>query len=117
MGAIPASFFFTSEEFEPVTLAEGVRLRVIARGSLMFSVVEIDAGVTTPVHSHVEEQMGLILDGSFHRYQGGEHRLLQKGDGFYVPPNVDHGGRSVGGPCRILDVFTPPRVHYLPNGN
>lgn len=40
---------------------------------------------------------------------------MNEGDGFHVPPNVDYGGRALGGICRILDVFTPPRERYLPD--
>ena len=78
----------------------------------MFSLVELDEGASTPIHSHAEEQMGLILEGSFERFQNGETVLLHAGDGFHVPPHVEHGGTAVGGPCRILDVFTPPRASY-----
>jgi quercetin dioxygenase-like cupin family protein len=108
--------FFSSDDFGPaIEIAPGVRTRPLARGSLMFSLVEIDDGSVSPLHSHPEEQMGLILEGSFERRQGDEVRVLNEGDGFYVPPNVEHGGRAVGGgTCRILDVFTPPRERYLP---
>jgi quercetin dioxygenase-like cupin family protein len=57
--------------------------------------------------------MGLVLEGTFERHQGDEVKLLHEGDGFYVPPNVSHGGRAVGGRCRILDVFSPPRARYV----
>jgi quercetin dioxygenase-like cupin family protein len=79
----------------------------------MFSLAELDESSVSPLHSHPEEQMDLILEGAFDGVQGGERRLLQKGDGFYVPPNVEHGGTAAGGPCRLLDVFTPPRPRYL----
>jgi quercetin dioxygenase-like cupin family protein len=108
-------YFFTPADFGPeIELGDGVRIRVLARGSLMFSLVEIDDGVTTPTHGHPEEQMGFVLEGAFDRVQGDERRVLQKGDGFYVPPHVEHGGTATGGPCRLLDVFTPPRPRYLP---
>jgi quercetin dioxygenase-like cupin family protein len=107
--------FFSPDDFGPaIEIAPGVRTRPLARGSLMFSLVELDDGSVSPLHSHPEEQMGLILEGSFERQQGGEVRVLNEGDGFYVPPNVEHGGRALGGTCRILDVFTPPRKRYLP---
>lgn len=106
--------FFTPDDFgPPIEIAPGVRTRVLARGSLMFSLVELDEDSVSPLHSHPEEQMGMILEGAFERHQGGELQVLRAGDGFYVPPNVEHGGRAVGGPCRILDVFTPPRGSYL----
>jgi quercetin dioxygenase-like cupin family protein len=106
--------FFTAGDFsDPIEPAPGMRLRVLTRGTLMFSLVELEEGAESPVHSHEEEQMGIILGGRFERFQGGETGILEEGDGFYVPPNVEHGGRAVGGPCTILDVFTPPRATYV----
>jgi quercetin dioxygenase-like cupin family protein len=103
------SHFFSRGDFEPVEIAPGVRARVLARGSLMFSLIEIDEAAESSLHHHPEEQMGLVLEGAFERHQGGEVRVLREGDGFYVPPDVVHGGRAIEGPVRILDVFTPPR--------
>ena len=105
-------FFRASDFSEPIDPAPGMRLRVLTRGSLMFSLVELEAGAESPLHSHPEEQMGIILEGRFERVQAGETRLLERGDGSYVPPNAEHGGRAVDGPCTILEVFTPPRTAY-----
>lgn len=108
------TFFFTTADFsEPIEISPGVRCRVLSRGSLMFSLVEVEEGAFSPLHSHPEEQMGMILEGAFERHQGGEVRILHAGEGFYVPPNVEHGGGAVDGPCKLLDAFTPPRAAYL----
>jgi quercetin dioxygenase-like cupin family protein len=107
------SDLFKHEDFSaPIELSPGVTTRVISRGNIMFSLVQIADGVQTEIHSHPEVQMGLILKGAFERQQGDEVQLLGQGDGFYVPPNVPHGGRAVGGDCEILDVFVPPRAEY-----
>lgn len=82
----------------------------------MFSFVEIDADVTTPTHQHPEDQMGLILEGAFERRQGDQIQLLKAGEVFFTPGGVPHGGRAVGGPCRILDVFSPPRSTFVNRG-
>ena len=105
---------FTSDDFsDPIEISPGVRTRVLTRGELMFSLVELDDGAVSGIHDHPEVQMGLVLEGTFERQQGDETKTLRTGDGFYVPPNVPHGGRAVGGRCRILDVFSPPRERYV----
>jgi quercetin dioxygenase-like cupin family protein len=107
-------YFFRQADFsEALEFSPGVRGRVLWRGSLMFSLVELDSGAEAPLHHHHEEQMGLVLEGAFDRQQGGLRRTLTAGEGFYVPPDVPHGGRAVGGTCRVLDVFTPPRERYV----
>jgi quercetin dioxygenase-like cupin family protein len=108
------SNLFTNDDFSNlIEIAPGVRTRVLTRGNLMFSLVELDDGAVSAIHHHAEVQMGLVLEGEFERRQGDEVRLLRTGDGFYVPPNVPHGGRALGGRCRILDVFSPPRERYV----
>lgn len=108
------SNLFTNDDFsDPIEISPGVRTRVLVRGDLMFSLVELDDGAQSPIHHHPEVQMGLVLEGAFERHQGDEVKLLQAGDGFYVPPGVPHGGRAIGGRCRILDVFSPPRARYV----
>ena len=108
------SNLFTSDDFSDlIEISPGVRTRVLVRGELMFSLVELDDGAVSPIHDHPEVQMGLVLEGTFERRQGDETKTLETGDGFYVPPNVPHGGRAVGGRCRILDVFSPPRERYV----
>jgi quercetin dioxygenase-like cupin family protein len=102
------SDLFTNDDFsEVIDIAPGVRTRVLTLGTLMFSLVELDDGAESPIHHHPEVQIGLVLEGAFERRQGDEVKLLQAGDGFYVP-DVPHGGRAVGR-CGILDVFSPPR--------
>ena len=112
-----SNLFSADDCSNPIAIAPGVRTRVLTRGSLMFSLVELEDGAESPMHQHPEVQMGLVLEGSFERRQGTEVRLLRTGDGFYVPPNVPHGGTARGERCRILDVFSPPRDRYVKESN
>ncbi len=109
------SFFFRAEDFGPyIEICPGAKTRVIIGGDkLMFSFVEIDSGVMTTIHQHPEDQMGLILEGTFERHQGDQVQQLKSGEVFYTPGGVPHGGRAIDGPCRILDVFSPPRSTYV----
>jgi quercetin dioxygenase-like cupin family protein len=108
------SNLFSGEDFsDPIEISPGITTRVLVRGELMFSLVELEEGAVSAIHQHPEVQMGLVLAGSFERRQGDEVKVLNAGDGFYVPPNVPHGGTALGGRCRILDVFSPPRERYV----
>ena len=109
-------YFFRPKDFgAPIEICPGCTTRVVVGGDrIMFSFVEIEGGVMSTIHSHPEDQMGVILEGTFERHQGGQIELLQKGDVFFTPGGVEHGGRAIGGRCRILDVFSPPRKKYMP---
>lgn len=94
------------------TLAPGVRARIFPGTFLMLSVVELDPWSQSPVHSHPNEQWGLCLEGGWIRIQDGREYRVSAGDFWQTPPHVPHGGRTLGGRCRILDIFAPPREDY-----
>ncbi len=96
----------------PRTLANGIRARIFPGTHLMLSVVDLQPWSESPVHSHMNEQWGVCLEGKWVRIQGGKEYRVKAGDFWQTPPHVPHGGRTLGARCRILDVFAPPREEY-----
>ena len=96
----------------PRTLAKGIRARVFSGTHLMLSVVEVDPWSESPVHSHPNEQWGVCLEGGWIRIQDGQEYPVKADDFWETPPNVAHGGRTLGQRCMILDIFAPPREEY-----
>jgi quercetin dioxygenase-like cupin family protein len=47
---------------------------------------------------------------------GDETKVLNEGDGFFVPPNVEHGVKALK-PGILLDVFNPCREEFLKHGS
>jgi mannose-6-phosphate isomerase-like protein (cupin superfamily) len=70
----------------------------------------------SPVHSHANEQWGVCLEGEWIRIRDGVEHHVTAGDFWQAPPNVRHGGRTVGSRCVVLDIFAPPREEYPPGG-
>ncbi len=101
----------------PRTLAEGVRARIFPGTHLMLSVVELEPGSESPVHSHPNEQWGVCLEGEWIRVQDGHEYPVKAGDFWETPPNVPHGGRTLSQRCVILDIFAPPREEYRRPGS
>ncbi|MBL8968798.1 MAG: cupin domain-containing protein, partial [Spirochaetaceae bacterium] len=97
-------------------LAEGVTTRVFPGERLMLSVVSFEPGAAGRVHSHPEEQWGLLLEGSCVRIQDGGERAMAVGDFWQTPSGVPHG--LVAGPdgALVLDIFSPPRPEYAKAG-
>ncbi|MFP3943548.1 MAG: cupin domain-containing protein [Alphaproteobacteria bacterium] len=93
-------------------LAPGMRARIFTGGRLMLSVVTADPHAEGPVHSHPEEQWGLLLEGSGVRIQDGQDFFVQAGDFWHTPPGMPHGFRAGTRGARILDIFSPPRTAY-----
>lgn len=108
-------FFFAPHDYGPeIETCPGCTTRtVVGEDRIVFSSFRIEANTMTPIHSHHEDQMGLILEGVFERNQGQEIRVLRQGDVFFTPGGIEQGGRALDGPCRNLDVFCPPRPIYM----
>ena len=100
----------------PRQLAAGLHARVFPGEHLMLSVVEIQPGSVSPVHSHPNEQWGVCLEGEWIRIQDGVEHPVKAGDFWQTPPHVPHGGRTLGERCVVLDIFAPPREEYRRSG-
>jgi unsaturated pyranuronate lyase len=105
--------FASVEEQPEVEAASGVRIRAVAAGGLMLSYVRIDPNSKAEVHTHDEEQMGLVLSGECTFSLDGEERPFRKGDVYHAPAGVPHGAWTGAQACEILDVFSPPRAALL----
>ena len=99
------------------TLTDGITTRIFPGDKAMISVVRIEPNATGKIHSHPQEQWGLLLEGSAIRIQSGEKIPVKKGDFWLSPGGVEHG--VIGGPdgAVIIDVFSPPRDEYTLPGS
>ena len=99
------------------TLTDGITTRIFPGEKSMVSIVRIEPNAVGAIHSHPQEQWGLILEGSAVRIQDGEEIKVKKGDFWVSPSGIKHG--VIGGPdgAVILDVFSPPREEYTRPGS
>jgi quercetin dioxygenase-like cupin family protein len=93
-------------------LAPGLMAEIFAGAGAMLSVVTIAPGAAGTMHSHPEEQWGVLLEGSAIRFQGDEAIPVKKGDFWRTPGGVPHTMRAGPEGCRVLDIFAPPRPEY-----
>jgi len=98
-------------------IGPGVRIKTPHGANIMLSHVEFDAGASVPAHSHPHEQAGIVLAGRLELTIAGEARVLAPGDAYLIPGGVEHAARPVGGPCRVLDIFSPIREDYAAGRN
>lgn len=97
-------------------LAEGVTTRIFPGEQAMLSVVRLEPGAQGSIHSHPQEQWGVMLEGTATRIQGGEEFAVAAGDFWCTPGNAEHGIRAGAQGAVILDVFAPPRDEYRTAG-
>ncbi|HEY7675856.1 MAG TPA: cupin domain-containing protein [Candidatus Methylomirabilis sp.] len=96
----------------PRKLGEGITTRIFVGDRAMLSVVRIAPHSTGAVHSHPEEQWGVLLEGRCVRIQAGEEVEVGAGAFWHTPGGVPHGIRTGAVGALVLDVFAPPRDSY-----
>ena len=104
--------FIDIAQVQPIEAVPGCRLRTPYGEHLMLSYLEMDEGAVVPMHSHPHEQGGMLLKGRLELTIGDETRVCEAGAMFLIPPNTPHKAVAVGGPCVVLDVFSPVREDY-----
>lgn len=111
-------FFNLRDEAQgiPRKLAVGINARVFAGAHVMLSVVRLDPNSVGTIHSHPEEQWGVLLEGECVRIQGDEEIAMEAGDFWYTPGGVAHGARAGAAGALVLDIFSPPRPEYTRPG-
>jgi quercetin dioxygenase-like cupin family protein len=97
-------------------LGEGINTRIFPGEQVMLSVVRVEPNSTGTIHSHPEEQWGVLLEGTCTRIQDGEEVEATVGDFWYTPGGVPHGVRTGNSGAVILDIFSPPRAEYKQAG-
>ena len=98
-------------------LGKGLNTRIFPGEQVMLSVVSIEPNAAGTMHSHPEEQWGVLLEGTCVRMQNGEEIECSAGDFWCSPGNVVHGIRAGAQGCKVLDIFSPPREEYKKAGS
>jgi quercetin dioxygenase-like cupin family protein len=106
------SFFPAPEEFGRHIIFGSTHVTTLAGEHLQLSLADIPADGVVDWHSHVNEQMGMVISGTAVFHIGDQTRTLHAGDMFRIPGNVRHKVEAVGGPVRALDAFYPIRDEY-----
>jgi quercetin dioxygenase-like cupin family protein len=97
-------------------LAEGLETRIFPGEQAMLSVVRAEPGKAGSVHSHPQEQWGVLLEGNGVRSQGGVEFPVRAGDFWRTPGGVEHGFKAGPEGALVLDIFAPPRDEYRGGG-
>ena len=73
-------YFYNSNNLKSKILSEGVVLKPMWGDNIMMNVVELEPGSEVPLHSHPNEQAGIVLEGEFEFTIGEEKKTVKKGE-------------------------------------
>ena len=92
-------------------LFPGYTSRFVHTKNMTFNFIDIEAGYPFPEHSHMHEQVTIVLEGKFELTIDGETKVLEGGSVVAIPPNATHVGKAIT-KCKLIDVFYPIREDY-----
>ena len=110
---LESKLFFDDGESSWEGVWPGIERKIIGYDErLMMVQVKFEKGAEAPAHQHPHSQTSWIVSGEFECNLGEDKRILGAGDGFYVPPGVQHSvvAREAG---IIVDAFSPHREDFL----
>jgi quercetin dioxygenase-like cupin family protein len=80
--------------------------------NLMLVKVKFEKGAVGVLHQHFQSQASYVESGVFELSIGDEKKILKKGDGYFVLPNIIHGCICIEAGV-LIDVFSPHRNDFL----
>ena len=103
------------EDMPRERVTESLERRLITADRMMLAHVYLEKGCIVPKHSHENEQLTYILEGSLHFWIGedGEEELtVRAGEVLVIPSNVPHKAEALEDTLDV-DIFSPPRQDWL----
>jgi quercetin dioxygenase-like cupin family protein len=105
---------FRWDDMEKETVTDSIKRRLVTGEGVMLAHIYLDKGARVPQHSHHNEQITYLLEGSLKFWIGEarEELVLQPGEVLHIPPHVPHEAEALED-CLDVDVFSPPRQDWL----
>jgi quercetin dioxygenase-like cupin family protein len=99
-------------EVPPFSPAPGIQIQPVIGESLMTCWIAMEPGAIVAEHSHTNEQLGVVVEGSVSLTVAGETRELVVGDAYLVPSDLAHSGVAGADGVLLVETFVPVREEY-----
>jgi len=97
-------------------IAEGTDRQMIWGERLTLCRLRFAPHIVTPVHTHHHEQMTIVERGRVLFTVGKEQRVVSAGEVLHFPPHTPHGATMLDEEVVLIDIFSPVREDFLPEG-
>jgi quercetin dioxygenase-like cupin family protein len=110
---VSGSIFQLGQKIKEEDLGNGLRRQIFGyNDQVMMVKVLFKQGAIGLLHEHYHTQVTYVESGSFEVTIGADKKILNKGDGFFVPPYTVHGCECLE-EGTLIDVFTPYREDFI----
>jgi quercetin dioxygenase-like cupin family protein len=99
-------------EVPPFSPAPGIQIQPVIGEALMTCWIAMEPGAIVAEHSHVNEQLGVVVEGSVSITAAGETREMVVGDAYLVPSDLPHHGVAGAEGVLLVETFVPIREEY-----
>ena len=99
-------------DIEVEDLSSTIGRQLLVGTNIMVARVLLKKGARVPLHSHHNEQVTYILEGALHFYIDNKEITVSAGEVLCIPPHMPHEALALEDTVD-LDIFTPPRQHWL----
>jgi len=99
-------------QLPPFSPAPGIQIQPVIGESLMTCWIAMEPGAIVAEHSHVNEQLGVVVEGSVSITSAGETREMVVGDAYVVPSDLAHSGVAGADGVLLVETFVPIREEY-----
>jgi quercetin dioxygenase-like cupin family protein len=100
-------------EVTPFSPAPGIHVRPIVGESLMTCWIAMDPDAVVAEHSHPNEQLGVVVEGSLTLTAAGSPREAVTGDAYVVPSGMTHSATAGPEGALLVETFVPVREDYV----
>ncbi|MCF8261179.1 MAG: cupin domain-containing protein [Melioribacteraceae bacterium] len=110
-----SEIFNIADDMEWESVAPGMKRKILGyNDEIMLVKVHFDKGGIGVRHKHRHSQTTYVESGKFEVTVGENTKILKGGDGFYIPPNIEHGAVCLEDGI-LIDVFSPIREDFMEN--
>lgn len=101
--------FSTVDAIRSQQIWEGVAGWGVHGEQVTLAVIELGPSAIVPEHSHANEQVGILVEGSLLFRIGSETRTVEPGGTWCVPARVPHAVTAGPEGAVAVEAFSPPR--------
>jgi quercetin dioxygenase-like cupin family protein len=96
----------------PQEIWEGVLARPVHGDNVTLALIELAPNSHVPDHRHVNEQVGVLVRGSFRLRIGEETREIEPGGAWRIPAGAPHEAHVGPDGALAVEVWSPPREDW-----